>query len=123
MGDSAHVSEAALRQLADEESEDAPSMVTAHPVEVERSAELQHAGVSEGSDTQLKISQELQEAGVTQAKEETPINIDDAAAADLPMGYTQAKQTRKQESIRSALKWFAAQVVYQWRRLNPELPK
>lgn len=123
IGDSAHVSEAALRQLADDESEDTPPMVTAHPVEVERGTEVQNAGVTEGTDTQIKLSQELQDAGVAHAKAETPVAVQDDDDADLPMPYAQAVEARRTNPIHRSLKWFASEVLYQYRRLKPDLPK
>lgn len=54
------------------------------------------------------------------AKESTPIITTPTGIVHLPMTYKEALQKEKKSSFWDGVHWFAAQVIYQWRKNDPD---
>jgi hypothetical protein len=63
-----------------------------------------------------KIKKDIPE--VKLAKESTPVITSPSGAIRLPMTYAQALQKEKSSSFWDGVHWFAAQIIYQWRKNN-----
>ncbi|MBU4098752.1 hypothetical protein KJ980_03825 [Patescibacteria group bacterium] len=53
------------------------------------------------------------------AKESTPVITTPTGIIRLPMTYKQAVQKEKNSSFRDSIHWFAAMIMYQWRKYDP----
>jgi len=71
----------------------------------------------------LVIPDSLQKLGITQAPATTLAPNAVAVPTQLPMSYAQAYLTQHHEKIKNSIKWFAAVVVRELRKLNPTIYK
>lgn len=95
------------------------------PVEVAIPTEVKEVGVTHGSDTEPKLTEEIKKAGVTVS---TAVNVpspkkNTLPKIPLPMTYEEAVIKKKQSKMKDAVKWLAAKIIYQWRKVDPELYK
>ncbi len=89
------------------------------PVEVAIPTEVKAAGVMPGSDIEPKLTEEIKKAGVTVSTDAPVI----PAMAPPTMTYDEAVIKKKQSKMKDAVKWLAAKIIYQWRKIDPELYK
>jgi len=70
-----------------------------------------------------EVDNAAEQAGVSLAKESAPIPASATASIKLPMTYEEAILKKKNSKFRQSIKWLAAVIEYQWKKLNPNLYK
>lgn len=91
-----------------------PEITPSHP-ELKIMPELENI-VEKGSDArEPKIEKNTP---VKLAKESTPVITAPTGNIGLPMTYQEALQKEKKSAFWDSLHWFAAQIVYQWRKCD-----
>lgn len=93
--------------------------ITAAPTEVPLSPELKTIGVEQGSDNEPLLTDEIKKAGVTASVQTDPVVAATTTTLPLPKTFEQAKEDFKRSKFKDGLKWLAALIMYQWRRINP----
>lgn len=70
-----------------------------------------------------KIEEELRHAGVKLAKESTPLITTPTGKIQLPLNYSQAVQKKKKTSFFDSVHWYAALIMYLWKKHDPDIVK
>lgn len=65
-----------------------------------------------------KIPEEAKKAGLEHAKADTPMPPVVSGVKPLPMSYDEAEFTRKKYKWKDSVAWFAAVVMYHWKKLG-----
>jgi len=102
-----------------------PPQEIAKPTHPEVVVPQELSGVVEKSpDTERpQIDQQAADAGVAAAKESTFLPASATGSIKLPMTYEEALLKKKNAKFQDGVKWFAAYVAYQWKKINPNLEK
>jgi hypothetical protein len=79
--------------------------------------------VKKGHDVEVPLSPDVQQLGVTSANAAVPVKPMLPENINIPMSYEEATLKKKSSKISDALKWFADLVIYQWKKLKPDLYK
>lgn len=65
-----------------------------------------------------KIPEEAKKAGLEHAKADTPMPPIVSGVKPLPMSYDEAEFTRKKYKWKDSVAWFAAVIMYHWKKLG-----
>lgn len=65
-----------------------------------------------------KIPEEAKKAGLEHAKADTPMPPIVSGVKPLPMSYDEAEFTRKKYKWKDSVAWFAAVIMYHWKKLR-----
>lgn len=65
-----------------------------------------------------KIPEEAKKSGLDHAKADTPMPPVVVGVKPLPMSYDEAEFTRKKNKWKDSVAWFAAVVMYHWKKLG-----
>lgn len=69
------------------------------------------------------IPKEVQKAGVTHSGPGMIIDENSFGVTAMPMTYEQAAEEEKQTKFKDSRHWLLAQIMYVWRKLNPQYGK
>jgi hypothetical protein len=93
------------------------------PAEVMITQELKNTIEKSPDAKEPKIEKEARLAGLTLAKESTPVITSPTGIIRLPMTYVQALQKKNNSPFWDSIHWFAALIMYQWSKYEPDVVK
>lgn len=64
------------------------------------------------------IPEDAKKAGLEHAGEDTPMSVSSAGNIVLPMTFEDAMLTRKKYKWKDSIAWFAALIIYHWKRMH-----
>jgi hypothetical protein len=100
-----------------------PEFIKESVGEVSIPAELEHIVELTQDYEKPIVPREAQEAGVTVSQAYAPVPTTPTNNNLFPMTYEEAILKKKTSKMGEAIKWFAAEVMYQWKKLNPNTGK
>ncbi len=86
--------------------------------------ELAAVGVEKAAQSEIsKLTAEVQKLGASHAKESVPVITLPSGTVHLPHSYQKALQIEKQTNIEDSSHWYAALILYLWKKLDPAYVK
>lgn len=118
-----HAPISAVKSEAVKPVESQPEITPSAPPEIMIPQELKNTIEKSPGALEPKIEKETRLAGVKLAKESTPVITTPTGIIRLPMTYSQALQKEKSSAFWDSIHWFAAQIMYQWRKHDSDIVK